>query len=465
MAIVVTQGQRSADGSGINNFNPNTGQRLSAGQSVGINPPTAAQQNSDNHDRLYAQQHSTAITPESLNPVSSTPTVPTPSTPSSLGGDAITRIQAQLATLQAQKEAQTAAGYGPNEQPQKDPVTGSIVPKVAPTDTAGGTLQKYLDQAKGLFQAPPNTADIYQKDYAASGVAQKQTDVNNYTNQLNAITAKSQADSLSLTGQGRGVTDVIIGGQQAQVQKEAAIKSLPIAALLSAAQGDLKTAQDHLDTLFKIHSEDALAQNTYQTKLADFALQLADKADQRLLDEKKTKDAQNFSLLTNNLNYAQSLSTMALNSGQHNLAGKIMSLDPKSPTYSADIAKIGGQITQNPLDVKLKNLQMANIQSEIVNRNKKVVGTETEKKSAAISKFSAAFVPGAKMADGTPTLDSDNFATPVAFKAALNDASNYGLTRQNFITQFGHLIYNGAGEISDKYGLTPIEKKLVTGAL
>ncbi|MEG7973033.1 hypothetical protein, partial [Listeria monocytogenes] len=82
----------------------------------------------------------------------------------------------------------------------------------------------------------------------------KQTAVNNYQTQLNNIVAKAQADVLSTQGQGRGIPEVIIGGQQAQINKEAAIQSLPIQALLSSAQGDLQTAQAHVDKLFQIYA-------------------------------------------------------------------------------------------------------------------------------------------------------------------------------------------------------------------
>jgi hypothetical protein len=156
------------------------------------------------------------------------------------------------------------------------------------TDLSGSAniFQQYLAQKT----APPNMADIYNKEYKASGVKQAQQDVNNYTAQLNSIVAKSQADQLRLEGQGRGVTDVIIGGQQAQINREAAIAALPVQAQLSAAQGNLQMAQEHLDTMFKIKSQDALAQYQYKSNLLDSVYNFASGMQQKRLDALKVQE-------------------------------------------------------------------------------------------------------------------------------------------------------------------------------
>ncbi len=121
------------------------------------------------------------------------------------------------------------------------------------------TLQDTVKEMLGLYQGPVDTASMYAKAEKEAGIQQKQEVVNSLTNQLNSITAKSQADQLRVMGQGRGIPEAIIGGQQAQISKEAAIQSLPVAAQLSAAQGDLESAQSHLDTYFKLVTADAQA--------------------------------------------------------------------------------------------------------------------------------------------------------------------------------------------------------------
>lgn len=92
-------------------------------------------------------------------------------------------------------------------------------------------------------------------------------------------------------------------------------------------------------------------------------------------------------------------------------------------------------------------------------------GTLAERQANAVSQFSSAFVPGATMPNGIPTLDSDGYITPEAWKAAINDAPGEGLSREEFIKAFGAQIATPDGKVSTKYGLTPTEIKLITGAL
>ena len=94
--------------------------------------------------------------------------------------------------------------------------------------------------------------------------------------------------------------------------------------------------------------------------------------------------------------------------------------------------------------------------------------TEAERLSANISQYSSAFVAGAKLSNGTPILDNNGFITPVAWKSAIAEAPSKGITRQDFIKQFGYLLYrekDSKGDIvvSSAYGLTPQEQKLING--
>lgn len=192
-------------------------------------------------------------------------TVPTPAPASTTGSNAMTLLAGLGAGTDASQTTSTTAA-----------------PLGTPTD-----LQARLES----IVKPPKVADIYAQARQDTCVEQKQQQVNTYQNQLNAIVAKSQADKLSLTGQGRGIPEVIIGGQQAQIDKEAAIQSLPIAAQLAAAQGDLKLAEDHLNTLFTLRSQDATNEYNFKTKLVDTVFNYADKQQQIALDAKKTQDA------------------------------------------------------------------------------------------------------------------------------------------------------------------------------
>lgn len=81
-----------------------------------------------------------------------------------------------------------------------------------------------------------------------------------------------------------------------------------------------------------------------------------------------------------------------------------------------------------------------------------------------VGQFVAAFTPGQVMADGTPTVDQNGYITPKAFQEAAAEAAQYGITRKEFIELFGAQLYRDKDGVPDKsYGLTNVEKKLVSG--
>ena len=149
------------------------------------------------------------------------------------------------------------------------------------------------DRINALMNNPqPNLENLYNTTRQQTGVDQAQQAVNTYTGQLNTITANSQAAQLAVTGQGRGIPETILGGQQAEIAKEAAINALPIQALLATAQGNLQMAQSNLDTLFSIKSKDAENTYSFNTSMINAVYDFADKQQQNLLDTLKTQQAQ-----------------------------------------------------------------------------------------------------------------------------------------------------------------------------
>lgn len=144
------------------------------------------------------------------------------------------------------------------------------------------------------IEPPPeieSVGDAYLKAEKAYDIRKKEDAVNNYSSQLNAIVAKSQADQLSVEGQGRGITEAIIGGQQAQISKEAAIRALPVQAQLAAAQGNLEVAQKRLDTYYNIVSQDIQNKYAYKMKLFDMAFSIANQKQQNLIEDKRSETA------------------------------------------------------------------------------------------------------------------------------------------------------------------------------
>ena len=132
---------------------------------------------------------------------------------------------------------------------------------------------------------PVSREDIYRDQEEASGVQEARQKVNNYQSQLDAITAGAEAAKISLIGQGRGIPTDIIGGQQAQIDREAAIKALPIAAQLAAAQSNLELAEDHLNTWYTILSQDAQNKYEHKNKINKLVFDYATAKEKRRLEE------------------------------------------------------------------------------------------------------------------------------------------------------------------------------------
>ncbi len=294
---------------------------------------------------------------------------PTPNTPTNYNS-----------TLAA---ANGSVGVDQTGQPtgNADAVTG------IPMSKSEMLLQKLMDMK------PPSAEEAYLQSERDSGIIQARQQEQNFKNQIGAITAQANADQLAVTGQGRGVPEVIIGGQQAQIAKEAAIKLLPLQAQLAAAQGDVALAQSHLDTLFKIRSEDSKNDFDYKTKLITTAIDVADKQEARQLAALQHKEDQNFSQIQDANNYTQQLSLEALKAGDNAAMTQLTKLNlPQqgSKTFAKDLAAYNAKVSsiqstmkRNPstvLDDENKRLQNMKLAKEIT-----LLGEPTakEKKEAA----------------------------------------------------------------------------------
>lgn len=312
-----------------------------------------------------------------------------------------------------------------------------------PVDTAPETaFQKYLNSIKE--NKAPDTESIYKKTEREAGLREAQELKNTYQNQLNAITAKASADKLSLVGQGRGVTDVIIGGQQAQIDREAAIQALPIAAQLSAAQNDLQAAQDHVDTYFKIRLEDAQNKYEQKNKISEAVYNFATTQQKAALDAKNKLDDRAYDRERDNLASMERYAIAAINNGQPSLAASIMKVDPKSDSFAEKISTYAGSI------------QVAQKSSGGGSGG----GTLEERQAAALADVNSKIVPGAMTPSGLTILNPDgNYINPAAWKDMISHAPEIGLNRSSFIANFGNQLYIEGGKPSANYGLTPKEIK------
>lgn len=209
-----------------------------------------------------------------------------------------------------------------------------------------GLLERYLSTST----PPPSTADVYQSALTSSGVQEKQQLVNNLNAQLNAAVAEANVANLALEQQsaGKDVTSAFLGRQQQEISRQANMKVLPIQAQLAAAQGNLQLAQDQLNTVFKLKAEDAQAQYKYQNDLRKAVFDFATEEQKNLLVAKAKEDDRAFTLSVNNLNNAQSLSKLATENGQYDVAAAITRLNPQSSTFTSDLSALQAQIRPKP---------------------------------------------------------------------------------------------------------------------
>ena len=173
-----------------------------------------------------------------------------------------------------------------------------------------------------------------------------QQEVQQYTSQLNTLTASRDAEMLKLEGQGRGQTSGFIGGEQARINREAAIQALPIQAQLAAAQGNLEMAKSHVDSLFQMKLKDIDTMQAYKATVANTFMSVATAQQQNLLnaaiaDSNAKAEAKKIAM-----NDAKSIAMQAIEYGQSSLARSVMSLDPTSPTYQEDVLKMMGQLSK-----------------------------------------------------------------------------------------------------------------------
>jgi hypothetical protein len=281
-----------------------------------------------------------AITPADLAPA---PSISLPNTPTPTDTGAL--VSNNNATLAP------ALGYTIDQN-------GVFVPPTTETTTTDPNqgFSDIFGQYMAKYQAPSNTADIYSSEYKNAGIEDKQKLVNNLTGKLNSITNNAQAAQLKLeqTNSGNDVSKNVFFGQQARINREAAIAALPIQAQLSAAQGDLAMAQEHLDTMFKIKSEDAKAQYEYRNKVLDAVYDFATAAEQRKLDsvqkaeDRKYKEDQDF------LSTQRTLLSSAMQQGAP--ASVIQKIN--SATSMLDVISAAGAYNGDILSRQIKQAQL-----------------------------------------------------------------------------------------------------------
>jgi len=195
-------------------------------------------------------------------------------------------------------------------------------------------LKAYLDTS----EKPVNPAETLQGLETQYGVDEKAKEVNDLTGQINSIMAETQATSLGLKKTGASMGE--ISGRNIALEREQAIRVLPLQARLSAAQGNLELAQNKVNTYFQVYSAYQDRIYTYNKELRDKVYSYADKDEQRQFDQLQKEDDRKYNEQQQVLSDAKSLAMTALQNGQSDLFRQLM-----QPDLTAEqVASIGSQI-------------------------------------------------------------------------------------------------------------------------
>lgn len=210
-----------------------------------------------------------------------------------------------------------------------------------------GDLSLQIQKALDLIPEKENLEDDREIRRQRREIQRRQEEVNNYQGQLNNIVAKQNADLLRLReiGSREGVTEPVYGGQELTINREAAIKALPIQAALSAAQGNLELAQDYLSELRIIKQEKIDNDYNYRKEQRAAVKEIADKYEKRQLDKMDKEEERAYDQKVKNLDEQDQWIWRAIENKQGNLASRISALDPESPTFRQDLMRIASAIT------------------------------------------------------------------------------------------------------------------------
>jgi len=245
-------------------------------------------------------------------------------------------------------------------------------------DNTQNSLQDYL----ASIMDAPSSADAYARAQRETDILARQQEVSDLQGQLNGIVARGESQQLAQVGQGRGIPEAIIGGIQAQIGRETAIASLPVAAQLSAAQGNLEMANENLDTLFKIYSDDAKNEYEYKREVKKAVYDFASAKEKREL-EKMDKLEERAYQETQDLNDERSMyAKMAFETGQSSLGAKIAKLDYKSPTFRQELASLSSGIVDSKRQLEIQKLQQ-DLASSGTTINPKILNTTQFKNAQA----------------------------------------------------------------------------------
>ena len=223
-------------------------------------------------------------------------------------------------------------------------------------ETFSSVLAAFKEKNDEIYNlATPSGADIQRKLEKETGIKNLRQQENDFASQINTIQNNRDASQLALEGQGRGQTTGFIGGEQARINREAAIQALPVQAQLAHAQGNVALAEAHINTWGSILMNDATNKYNRQkdllTSVRDFAVGIEFKK----IDELNAKNERTYQEKQDFLKVQASALSNALGQG----APASIYNAIKSATDKNGVILAAGQYNGDVLGRQLQQAQLA----------------------------------------------------------------------------------------------------------
>jgi len=244
------------------------------------------------------------------------------------------------------------------------------VEPTAPTEPTTPAVDPYanLKDYLGNLQAPASQADAFQQAQQDAEIQAKQQRLNQASAQLNSIYAEGERQKLQIDEDsfGKGGISAISNRRKSDIDRQTAIKSIPLQMELDLAQGDLMSAQSNLDTLFQLKSDDAQNMMEYKNKLAETVFNVATAEQQNVIEAQIREENRAFQIQQANQLNARNVANSIM-SNQPKLASKMAQIDWSSPNAQNEFANLQSQVSEDPMDVldmKIKQAQLTKLQKE-----------------------------------------------------------------------------------------------------
>lgn len=205
--------------------------------------------------------------------------------------------------------------------------------------TVPSTYDKFIESLGVEEAAEPEKIDKAKMERKA-GIPAIQARVNDLKAQIDMETAQTQANLLKESGSAsvEGGTEAIFGGRQAQIERESAIRLLPLTAMYQAELGNLTTAKELVSTF--IADENAYQDRLYAWRkdIRDNAISYGTAQQQRQFELQDKADALATDQIKTNNASREKWASDAFDAGNSVTAGAILRLDPASPNFESDLA-------------------------------------------------------------------------------------------------------------------------------